>query len=123
MTLLNRRSAMAAILPIVAAPGLASAISTPDADPAMEQYQAVMDRHEGMQASDTWDGVEEWCQAECAALLNMAEDVPPGLRPLLRRVVVMVDRMEEASPNFMDEEVVLFREIGRRAQAMLEGWA
>ena len=95
-------------------------------DPSLARYRAVMAAHEAMEngPDDRWDLVEQWCDDERAALVALAEDFPPGLGAFLHRVVAMVARVEEVGHNaFQAEEIEVFRAIGVRAEAMLEGQA
>ncbi|HWX49667.1 MAG TPA: hypothetical protein VNZ61_16590 [Roseomonas sp.] len=114
---------MTAFLPIVAAPALASAAPAP-ADPALAAYRAVMAQKDAIEGlpNEQWHLVEAWCEEEIAALDALTEQNPGGLAALLRRLVVLSERLDgDTGWNLMDGEADLLRALGEQARKLLAG--
>ncbi|WP_120010395.1 hypothetical protein [Teichococcus vastitatis] len=110
---------MAAMLPIVIGPTLASAAAP--VDPALDTYRQVMAEKDGVETGDSWAAVERWCESERDALQALTDQMPPGVEALLRRVALLGDRLEDAAHwGLQDEEAELIWALSDRAKALLE---
>jgi hypothetical protein len=114
-----RRSAITGFSAAAITAGLTVPAIAEVSTPALDEYRAVMARHDEVEASTVWADVTRWCEEEEAALYRLATS-SGGLRDLLEKVVVIAARGDNPAWNMMDSEAELIASMGEQAKALLQ---